>query len=233
MRTVIWRKLGAGVMLVFLLGAAASAQATTTVDLFDYMMPTPFKRWCRFSYLSPAGFPGFTLRVSPIISGKYAGKYYWGDWNIPQNETDAWRIVHWDATNLYLDASQLGGDFPNPVVIPRVQPLDTVITSPIPGNTHFPWYRTFRPSLTVPAGTFNNVLLDLVLDNTLPANSMNATLGLNSLPAITAVTYYARGIGEIWTADIDAETGAIRYNYVLQSTGVSSSLPPLPLLLMD
>ena len=121
----------------------------------------------------PRGFPGFTLRVSPITSGKYAGKYYWGDWNIPNNETDAWRIVGWDATNLYMYASQ-GGDFANPVVIPRVQPLDTIIPSPIPGDTDYPWYFTFRPSLTVPAGTFNNVLLDLVLDNNYPANSVNA-----------------------------------------------------------
>ena len=232
MRTRIWRRLGAAVLPVILLLAAATAQAAT-VDLFDYEMPTPLKRWCSYSYLAPVGFPGFTLRVSPITSGNYAGKYHWGDWNIPQNGNNAWYIISWDATNFYMYASQLGGDFPTPVVIPRVQALDTVITSPIPGDTDYPWYFTFRPSLTVPAGTFNNVLLDLVLDINYPPNSVNAFLGLNSIPGITYVTVRANGIGEIWSADIDAASGDIRYCYQLQSTGISSYLPALPLLLTD
>lgn len=231
MRTRIWRRLGAAVLPVILLLAAATAQAAT-VDLFDYMMPMPLKRWCSFSFLLPVGFPGFTTRVSPITSGKYAGKYYWGDWNIPPNENNAWRIVGWDATNLYMYASQ-AGDFPNPVVIPRVQLLDTIIPSPIPGNTDYPWYYTFRSSLTVPAGTFNNVLLDLVLDNHYPPNSVNAILGLGSIPAITSVTYLAQGIGEILTADIDAASGDTIYCYQLQSTGVPSYLPALMMLLMN
>lgn len=232
MRIRIGSKWGAAVLPVILLLAAATAQAAT-VDLFDYMMPTPLKRWCSYSYLSPVGFPGFTLRVSPITSGKYAGKYYWGDWNIPNNETDAWRIVTWDATNLYMYASQLGGDFANPVVIPRVQTLDTQIPSPVPGNDDNPWYFTFRPSLTVPAGTFYNVLLDLVLDTTCDPNSVNHALGLDSIPAITSVTYLVQGIGEIANADIDADSGQVNYNYVLQSTGISSFLPALPMLLSD
>jgi len=232
MRKTVLGKLGAGVMLVFLLLVPIMAQAAT-VDLFDYMIPTPLKRWCNYTYLSPVGFSGFTLRVSPITSGKYAGKYYWGDWNLPGNETDAWRIISWDATQVYMWASQLGGDFPNAVIIPRIPPLDTIVPTPTPDAADYPWYYTFRSSLTVPAGTFNDVLLDLALDINYPPNSMNAYLGLNSIPAITYVTYYAKGIGEIWNADIDAATGDIRYNYVLVSTGVSSSLPALPLLLMD
>ena len=231
MRSGIWRKWGAAVLPVILLLAAATAQGAERVDLFDYMMPAPLTRCCNYTYVSPPGFPGFTLRVSPITSGKYAGKYYWGDWNTPNNETDVWRIVSWNATNLYMWASQLGGDFANAVVIPRAQTLDTVIDSPVPGNTSYPWYFTFRESLTVPAGTFYHVLLDLVLDTHYGPNSVNYDLGLGSLPAITSVTYLAQGIGEIATADIDANSGQVNYAYVLQSTRMY--LPALPMLLMN
>jgi len=231
MRTIIWRKFEAGVGLIFLLLMAAAAQAAT-FDKFDYWIPKPLNRWCSYSYLSPVGFTGFTIRISPITSGKYAGKYYWGDWNVPQNETDVWRIVSWDSTNFYLHASQLGGDFPSPVVIPRICSLDTIIPSPIPGDTHCPWYYTFRPNLTVPAGTFKDVLLDLVLDTDYPPNSMNTALELSLPHAVTYVGVFAKGIGEIWSADIDAASGAIRYSYQLQSTGISSAFPAmLPLLL--
>jgi hypothetical protein len=68
------------------------------------------------------------------------------------------------------------------------------------------------PSIIVPAGTFNGVLLSISLDSGFAANAMNATLGLNSLgitAAVTGIDWYAQGVGLVKYLDIDAATGAI------------------------
>jgi hypothetical protein len=204
---------------------------SSPINLLDYFIPSPLSRWCRYSYLTPAGFPGFTLRFTPITSGTYAGKYRMGDWNTPEGELAVWRIVSWNQQVLYVYADSQIGELPSPASFSTVFPMNTATPNPLPNTPGLYWY--FKPlgSLSVAAGTFHDVLAFIVLDSAYLPNSMNAILGLTVPYAVTCVTYYSRGIGEIKMMDVDAQTGNIWFSYQLQSTGASAGLPYLPLLL--
>lgn len=206
---------------------------TTIVNLLNYWLPNPVSRWCRYGYITPEGFPGFTLRFTPITSGPYAGKYRMGDWNTPEDELAVWRIVSWDAQALYVYADSQIGDLPSPVWFSTTFPQSTAIPNPLPGEQGIYWYFKTISSFTVAAGTFSDVLLDIVLDSAYGPNSMNTALGLTVPYAVTCVTYYGRGIGELKMMDIEAQTGNIRFSYELQGTGVGGGTPGALLLLMD
>jgi len=216
-------------------GCVSGSSTTTPVNLVDYFLPNPLSRWCRYTYTNPAGFPGFTLRFTPITSGPYAGKYRMGDWHTPEDELAVWRIVSWDAQAIYVYGDSQIGYLPSPVWFSTIFPLDTPIPNPLPGEAGIYWYFKAIPSLTVAAGTFNDVLIDIVLDSAYPPNSANTALGLTVPYAVTCVTYYGRGIGELLMADVDAQTGSIMFSYQLQSTGVGGggSIPAVELLLWE
>jgi hypothetical protein len=205
---------------------------TTPVNLLNYFVPTPLSRWCRYSYLTPAGFPGFTLRFTPIASGPYAGKYRMGDWNTPEDELAVWRIVSWDAQALYVYGDSQIGYLPSPVWFSTTFLQNTPIPNPLPGAEGIYWYFKTIPSLTVAAGTFSDVLLDIVLDSAYGPNSMNTALGLTVPYAVTCATAYGRGIGELAMMDVEAQSGDIRFSYQLQSTGIGGGTPPGVLLLL-
>lgn len=83
------------------------------------------------------------------------------------------------------------------------------------------------PDVTVQAGTFNDVLAWIFLDDNFGPNSANTALGLG--PAITAavtdVNFFASGIGEVLYVGVDAATGdSDGLGYEL----VSSSVIPIP-----
>jgi probable HAF family extracellular repeat protein len=192
------------------------------VNLTNYFIPKPLSRWCRYSYLNPPGFPGFTLRFTRLASGNYAGKYYNGDWNTPEDELAKWRILSWDEKSFYAYADSQIGDLPEPATFPTSYFLNFKLDDPLPYSGGLYWYFKTLPSLTVAAGTFEDVLIFIVLDHTYPPNAMNDALGLNRIEiskAVTSVTYYGRAIGELKMMDVDAQTGDIRFSYELQSTG--------------
>jgi hypothetical protein len=206
---------------------------TTPVNLVDYFLPNPLSRWCKYSYITPAGFPGFTLRFTPITSGPYAGKYLMGNWNSPGDELAVWRIVSWDAQAIYVYGDSQIGYLPSPVWFSTIFPQNTLVPNPLPGEEGIYWYFKIIPSLTLAAGTFNDVLIDIVLDSAYPPNSVNTALGLTVPYAVTCVTYYGPGIGELLMANVDAQTGNIVFSYQLQGTGVGGGTPSVLLLLED
>jgi hypothetical protein len=97
------------------------------------------------------------------------------------------------------------------------------------------------PNITVQAGTFNDVLALVWLDDNFSANSANIQLGLNPLitAAVTDIEYYVRGIGLVKYQGIAASTGLSDGDgYELVSTTVvpipvNIAMPWIPLLLLD
>ncbi len=118
---------------------------TSPVNLLDYFISDPLSRWCRYSYLTPAGFPGFTLRFTPITSGKYAGKYRMGDWNTPEDELAVWRL-HCELgvqQSLFVYADSQIGELPSPASFSTVFPMNTATPNPLPNTPGLYWY--FKP----------------------------------------------------------------------------------------
>jgi hypothetical protein len=81
MKTRNWRLLLLGCSFFLLFGG--SSLHAEQVNLAEFMIPGPLKRWCSYTFVTPEGFPGFTLKFTLIRSGPYTGKYRYGDWNNP------------------------------------------------------------------------------------------------------------------------------------------------------
>jgi hypothetical protein len=109
-------------------------------------------------------------------------------------------------------------------------PLNTLKDNPL--ESDIAWYPTRLSNLTVPAGTFQNVLVWFVLDKTTLPNSVNAQYGLSGLPyGITTAQWYGRGVGELQELNVDAQTGVTQSLFVLEAYGIKKPLPPYLFLL--
>jgi hypothetical protein len=223
------KMLGRTLLLLSLVSFLPLAQAhSADIDLHDYWMTTT-GQWSRFSFTYPTGFPGFKATLTVEKSGDYVGKYRIGDFITPDPSRYQWVIFDWDATNLNLYATP-GGNIDPPAHLPRILPLETLIDNPLEDDVA--WYFTKLPSLTVPAGTFQDVLAWFNLDKTTGPNSVNDQYNLSGLPyGITHVQWYGWGVGELQELEVDAVTGATQYSFALQAHGLNSPLPPYLLLL--
>lgn len=88
-------------------------------------------------------------------------------------------------------------------------------------------YLDIIPELTVPAGTFDNVLMMAWLDSNYVANSVNTDLGIDPSinEGVTDVVVYALGVGEIGGIGVMAESGDLDAAWEL----VSYSVVPVPI----
>lgn len=222
--------------LCLALWQGAEKAAAADINVLPYYGANNFKvgNYFIYSYDTPSGAPDFTATVTEVTSGTYAGDYRLGDYEIPLKGSD-WRILNWDNTGITIYRTGFEGDLNPPIIIKANELLDTPIKVPVNGSkiydpdNNYWYYQKLSSSLTVPAGTFNDVLLVFDLDWNLPANQANHYFGLDSLPAISDVSWLAAGIGEIQVADIDAQTGDLVYLYQLKATNVP--LPPSLILL--
>ena len=84
------------------------------------------------------------------------------------------------------------------------------------------------PELTVPAGTFTDVLMMAALDSNFTANPINDLLGINPLidEGVTDVDWFALGVGQIKFMGVNASDGGIHAEYELISYSVNSV--PIP-----
>ncbi|MBU4234421.1 MAG: hypothetical protein L6277_13650 [Desulfobacterales bacterium] len=223
------KMLGRSLLLWSLVSFLPLAQAySADIDLYDYRMRTA-GQWSSFIFSYPYILSIFFVTLNVEMSGDYVGKYRMGDFATPDATRCIWVIFDWDATNLNLYATSNGKIDP-PARLPRVMPLDTLIDNPLEADVG--WYLAKLPSLTVPAGTFQDVLVWFVLDKTTDPNLVNFEYGLSSLPyGITHVRWYGRGLGELQELKVEAATGATQMLFVLYDYGSKSTTPPYLLLL--
>jgi hypothetical protein len=215
---------GLGLALLVLLGSIAPANSAN-IDLAPYLVGT-LGRWNRFTYTVPPAYPGFTVTLTKVTSGPFIGKYRLGDILTPDPSKFQWVILDQAPKAIYLYATNQG-TFDTPITMPRFVPLDVLVDSFEQG---FYWYFNIIPSLTVPAGTFNNVLAWITLDVAQPANRVNSQMGVPTSInyAVTSVDYYVPKVGNIMCLDPDAATGNTNFSYQLAAYGqkrdTSSSL---------
>jgi hypothetical protein len=138
-------------------------------------------------------------------------------------------IFDWDATSMILYATSSGTLDP-PAHLPRVMPLDQLIDNPLESDVA--QYLTKLPSLTLPAGTFQDVLVWFDLDRATRPNLVNAQYGLSGLPyGICGVEWYGHSVGQLQELHVDATTCATQWSFALQAYGFKKSVPPYLLLL--
>jgi hypothetical protein len=184
-----------------------------------------------YDYVMPIGLPGFTNTLTQESSGLYR----LGSSASPLIFEQV--IVDYDSSGIYVyeEGSTV---YSPPVKIDALQPLNEVVDSPFPDDPCCPYYyQKLDSSLTVPAGTFDDVLLRIHLDKRYGPNDYNAIFGLDPVTIpyeVGHVSWYAAGIGEI--QQLNTVDGFPVWEYQLKATSVTS-VPlhaplPAPVLLL-
>lgn len=213
-------------------GAQKEAAAAEINILPYYVAGNVGDSWT-YAFIYPSGTPDFTVNLTQVTSGDLAGKYRSGDWvDIIDSPHIRWNFVDWDASgvNIYATESTV---YSTPVRIDAVQPLD-VLVNPFPDlDEHVHLIQKLASSLTVLAGTFDDVLVDITLTKRFGPTSAHDEFGLDPVAIpyeVTHVAWYAAGIGEIQNRDYEpSEEGPMLFEYQLKAT--SAPLPPSLVLL--
>lgn len=208
------------VMLVLILIALPAADAgTATIKLSDYWFSRGLGDSWTYGYTQPPGVPDFNVAITLVTEGVYSGKYRIGDYRDPYG-TPYYQIVYFDNNFLYLYYdSKHNETFDPPAQIPITQELETMVPNPANPNTGL-WYFKKLSKLTVPAGTYYDVLLKIDLDMNYGRNSANIFFGLpETIPyGVGHADWSARHVGILQDADFSALTGVQWDTYVLKST---------------
>jgi hypothetical protein len=217
--------LAVGLFLLLSLYANVGVEAGQ-VNIVDYMACGKDGDLWTYNYTFPPGTPGFTVSMVKLTAGEYAGKYRMGDWRNPDESTE-WYIFDSDASHIYFYYYSHGGAFNPPRVVEGWQELEKPIANPFKIDPDNPKYLKTLSSLTVTAGTFQDVLVFIDLDKNYPPNQYNDEYGLDrqTIPwGVTHIEWYARGFGQIANEDVDAATGNQVFKYDLVSTTVKPKL---------
>ncbi|MBU4448015.1 MAG: hypothetical protein KKD99_05465, partial [Proteobacteria bacterium] len=191
------------VMLVLILMTLpATVTGTATIKLSDYWFSRGLGDSWTYGYTQPSGVPDFTVAITLVNEGVYSGKYRMGDYRNPDGTT-YYNIVAFDNDFLYLYYdSKHNETFDPPAKIPITQELETMVPNPANPNTGL-WYFKKLSKLTVPAGTYYDVLLKIDLDRNYGRNSANIYFGLpETIPyGVTHAEWSARHVGTLQDMD--------------------------------
>jgi len=219
----------------------ASLNVIKTVNVGDYDIVTPIgSRWT-YSYTYPSDQDDFTVSIARIDSGQYAGKMQRGDY-VEYHPTDPQitSMIYELADDTFSMYAASGHVFDPPYVVSTDdlnQELACYTNCQVYAFQEFePYpeaYMRIDDSVTVAAGTFEDVLVKFSIDQKkgLPSNAANTEYGLDQDEAPYAVTHirwFAKGIGLVKAVDIDSATGSVVHSYELTSYQIPSDEPSLP-----
>jgi hypothetical protein len=208
------------VMLVLILIAWPAADAGTgTIKLSDYWFSRGLGDSWTYGYTQPPGVDDFTVAITLVTVGDYEGKYRIGDYRNPDGTTN-YQIVYFDNNFLYLYYDSKHNETFDPrLAIPNTQELETMVPNPANPQTGL-WYFKKLSQLTVPAGTYYDVLLKIDLDVNTDPNDANRYFGLpETIPyGVTHAEWSARHVGTLQDMDFDAQSGVMWDAYALKST---------------
>jgi len=157
----------------------------------------------------------FTWTLSEVEAGVNAGR-------LERGNSDS-GIVYDQAGNV-VSIYEIDKNALNPPLVIGETELGQVVTYGDPNDPNPTLFLFLKvPTISVQAGTYSDVLAWIFLDSKFSANSTNALLGLDPLitAAVTDVSFFAFGIGEVEYLGIDAFTGlSDGLGYELVSTSV-------------
>ena len=157
--------------------------------------------------------------VTLFLSKAYAVTVNLADYDISASGGQTW-------TYTYTDGPSTGTSFNS--VLPIFNLSDLGLTGSvetdivIPFETNINVVYQLQNSLTVDAGTYNNVLVLIFLDENYSANSANTTYGIDAAvdQGVTEVIIYAANTGAIQFTDIGASNGGVVESYELSGLDI-------------
>ena len=197
----------------------STVNAATTIKLTDYWFCRGIGDSWTYEYTQPLGLDPFTVTITLITSGEYAGKIRWGDVVKPDGSKN-YNISSYDNNNFILYNSNNQKIDP-PLKIPITYELEKMADNPAnPANGA--WYFLKLDKLTVPAGTFYHILLKLDLDKNFGPNLGNTLFHLpaNIPYGVTHAEWSALGVGILMDMDFNA-AGQVGPIYQLKTTNAT------------
>ncbi|MEA3546323.1 MAG: thrombospondin type 3 repeat-containing protein [Thermodesulfobacteriota bacterium] len=183
-----------------------------------------------YTVLDPSGTNDFTVNLTSTNDGVLRI----GDFVYDISEGHHYSV--WSTYDLVEDTIRLHSDFnpfyglsiyDPPIELPTTVETNQLLTSPLPLTLFGADYLLFEDSITVQAGTFNNILVAIELDDDGIPNNYNSSLGLDitEVPyAVSAISWYAKGIGLVKALDVDSDEedviADIEFDYELTSTTI-------------
>jgi hypothetical protein len=177
------------------------------------------------------------LSVGLIPGGALGASVTLSDYLITASLGRSWSYIYTHDTRAETD--EFGGHLAGDEITVYDHPFDGAILNLMPPvietgtlylleDPNIFMYFEFIGDLTVPAGTFNNVLAASALDANFVPNSYNddPRLGIDSnivTIGVTDVTWHVAGVGEIKFEGVAANTGSIDGGYEL--TGYTVPIP--------
>jgi hypothetical protein len=214
-----------GAMCPFIAFISLSANAVTVIPS-DYMIAGQIGDIWEYQKLDDGL---FTWTLSEVASGPYAGLKERGR-DVSGTDFDYTAGMIYDLTDSVLtihEWNNIPADPSSELVFSEIE-LGQVVTlndDPVDPSMYLFWD---VPSVSVQAGTYNDVVALVWLDGKFGPNVANTSLGLDSsitTAAVTDIDYFARGTGQVAYVGIAASTGlpdGIGFELV------SSTVVPLP-----
>ena len=213
-----------------------SAIEAADINISDYYFSNGVGDQWTYTYTKPLGIDDFTVSITLVTTAPYAGKNRMGDYHYPDGST-LWRITDMVADWFYVYYDSNHGVYDPVIAFYTVYPIETLIDME-DLSPNCPWYFQKLVSFSVPAGTFQDILVNIVVDKSFGPTSANGLFGLDHTKVpygVTHVSWYARGVGELQNTDFD-EFGNVVYTYQLKSTNATpgrKGLAAIYMLLLD
>ena len=177
------------------------------------------------------------LSLGLIPSGAFCATVTLSDYLVTESPGRSWSYIYTHDTSAEVD--EFGGHLAGDEITVFNQPVENYILSVLPpvvetgtlyllNEPNIFIYFEFIDSLTVPAGTFNNVLAASALDSNFPVNSFNSDPRLAIDPAVvtygvTDADWFVAGVGQIKFLGVEASDGSIDGGFEL--TGYTVPIP--------
>lgn len=207
-----------------LMGLTPQARGGGSINLVDYWFPGGNGSTWTYEYTNaPAGSlnftnqPFFTVTQTLGNYGGYTNIYQIGDYLSPDGQPSRQYISISKNKRTIYSYGNADGFYSEPETLGAVWKVGNAVEL-ISGNANTLNYLMTRTQITVPAGTFSGVLVQVSLDPAFQPNSGNYLLGIN-VPnaAVTHVTWTVKGVGKVMDVDVDAASGDIVSVYWLTS----------------
>jgi hypothetical protein len=212
------------ILLLLTVSLGGQKAVAADINILDYFLLGKVGDSWTYAYIAPLGTPDFTTTFSQVTSGPFTGKSRIGDYVRPGGVSD-FNIFERNTSGIIVYAGT-GNYFSPPAIITALLPLDEIFDNYTLSSDHKRYLQKLTSSLTLPAGTFDDVMLDIDLDMGNGPNKANQYLGLDPVRvpyAVGHVTWSAAGVGDIQEASIEPATGNLIYAFQLKATTV-----PLP-----
>lgn len=172
-----------------------------------------------------------------ISTGASGASVTLSDYLVTESPGRSWSYIYTHDTSAEVD--EFGGHLAGNEITVTEQPVENYILSVLPpvvetGTVYLLQdpnifiYFEFIDSLTVPAGTFNNVLAASALDSSFSVNPFNSDPRVAIDPAVvsygvTDADWFAAGVGQIKFLGVEAADGSIDGGFEL--TGYTVPVP--------